>query len=60
MRLKTYVLLFENVCENMCIKVHVMLFKNWKLLFEMVYQITPYILPKKIREFPNKNIYNVV
>ena len=24
-----------------CVKIYVMLFKNWKLLFEMVYQTPP-------------------
>ena len=48
---------WKYVWMKMYVKIRVMLFKNWKLLFEMVYQTPPHILPKKIRKFLNKNIY---
>ena len=41
MHLKIYVLLFENMYGNIyrqkkCMKIYIVLFKNLKLLFEMV------------------------
>ena len=45
MHLKTCVLLFENKCGNIygwkSIKIRVILFKNWKHVFELPYQKEP-------------------
>ena len=44
MHLRKCVLLFENICENMCEWKRVwkyMVLKNWKCVFEWVYQTPP-------------------
>ena len=43
--LKTYV---EIRVNEKCVEIHVILFKNWKLLFENMYQTPPRTPKKKI------------